>query len=193
MSNDDPLVFFQSYERALLLNDVEKSQWSKFLPANLTPKANKVLAGMSLQDVKDYELCKRTILSYFQLNGEAYLKKFRSAHDRQSSERHLEPNDLALILMPTNNVKLTATWKGPYKVVRRGDNNNYVVDVDGRHALLHINALRKYHQSEEVNEQQTETVNLIISGDTDLQAEAVGERGEPSTRQGERDMPSANS
>jgi len=79
MSNDDPLVFFQSYERALLLNDVEKSQWSKFLPANLTPKANKVLAGLSLQDVKDYELCKRAILSYFQLNGEAYLKKFRSA------------------------------------------------------------------------------------------------------------------
>jgi len=80
MSNDtDLIVFFQSYERALLLNDVPKSEWSKFLPAHLTPKANKVLAGLTLQDVKDYEVCKRAILAYFQLNGEAYLKKFRSA------------------------------------------------------------------------------------------------------------------
>ena len=79
MSNDDPLVFFQSFERALLLNDVAKSPWSRYLPANLTPKANKVLAGLSLDEVKDYEACKRSVLNYFQLNSESYLKRFRSA------------------------------------------------------------------------------------------------------------------
>lgn len=46
MSQDDPIVFFQAFEKSLILNDVDKCEWSKFLPANLTPKANKVLAGL---------------------------------------------------------------------------------------------------------------------------------------------------
>ena len=33
---------------------------------------------------------------------------------------------------------------GPYDVVRKCADNNYLVDINGRHALLHINALRKY-------------------------------------------------
>ena len=37
------------------------------------------VSGLTLQEVKDYEVCKRAILSYFQLNEVAYLKKFRSA------------------------------------------------------------------------------------------------------------------
>jgi len=98
-------------------------------------------------------------------------------YDKQSSERCLESGDLALILMPTDNNKLTATWQGPYRVIRRGDNNNYILDVDGRQAMLHINALRKYHQDDD-NDDQAETVNLIISGDTDLRAEAAGETDE---------------
>ena len=71
-----------------MLNDVDKAEWSKFLPANLTPKANKVSAGLSLQDVKEYDVCKRAILPYFQLNGDAYLKKFRSA--RKSADENFK-------------------------------------------------------------------------------------------------------
>ena len=44
MSDDDPLVFFSAFERALQLNGVDKVDWPKFLASCLTVKANKVLA-----------------------------------------------------------------------------------------------------------------------------------------------------
>jgi len=47
MSNDDPLVFFQSFERALLLNDVAKSQWSRYLLANLTQASHSSLNSLN--------------------------------------------------------------------------------------------------------------------------------------------------
>ena len=104
-------------------------------------------------------------------------------YDKQSSERFLEPGDLALILLPTDNIKLTARWQGPYTVLRRGENNNYVLDVNGRQATLHINALRKYHQGDGDNE-PTETVNVIINCDADLRAEAAGETDEDIKQRG---------
>ena len=42
-------------------------------------KANKVLAGLSLAENKDFEACKRAILNYFRLDAPAYQKKFRQA------------------------------------------------------------------------------------------------------------------
>ena len=75
-----------------------------------------------------------TALKTARENVEDAQRRNKEYYDRQCSERQLEPGDLALILMPTDNVKLTATWQGPYRVVRRCENNNYVLDVDGRHA-----------------------------------------------------------
>ena len=78
-SDEDPLVFFSAFERALQLNGVDKVDWPKFLASCLTVKANKVLAGLSLAENKDFEACKRAILNYFRLDAPAYQKKFRQA------------------------------------------------------------------------------------------------------------------
>ena len=122
-----------------------------------------------------------TALKAARVNEESVQRRNKNYYDRQCSERHLEVGDLALILMPTDSNKLTATWQGPYRVVTVGENNNYVLDVKGRQALLHINTLRKYIQGDDND--RTVTVNMIITGDDDLRAEAAGETSETTSRQ----------
>ena len=79
MTNDDPVAFFSAFKRALLLNGIDKTEWPRFLPSSLTVKANKVLAGLSLEENRDYEACKQAVLTYFRLDAPAYQKKFREA------------------------------------------------------------------------------------------------------------------
>jgi len=79
MTDSDPLTFFQAFERTLLINDIGKAEWLKFLVCCLTVKANKVLSGLSLDDNKDFDKCKQAILSYFRLDAPAYRKRFQEA------------------------------------------------------------------------------------------------------------------
>lgn len=83
--------------------------------------------------------------------------------------------------MPTDNNKLTAVWQGPYRVIGRGDNNNYILDVNGRQAMLHINALRKYHQDDDDDETQATAVSVVIRTDRDAKSEAAGEMAAEAT------------
>jgi len=77
-TEEDILGFFHTYERAMQLNNVDPDDWSKFLPAQLNSKANKVLSGLSLQESLKYDVCKSAILSYYQLSAQTYLKNFRT-------------------------------------------------------------------------------------------------------------------
>ena len=78
LSNDDALSFFHAFERTLEINDVQRAFWIKYLPAQLSPKALKAFTRLSLEDSRDYDVVKRTILSYYKLDAHAYLKSFRT-------------------------------------------------------------------------------------------------------------------
>ena len=77
-SDDDVLTFFHTFERAMNLNKVDRSEWPRFLPAQLNSKANKVLSGLTLEENESYDVCKQAVLEYFQLGPHTYLKAFRS-------------------------------------------------------------------------------------------------------------------
>jgi len=79
------------------------------------------------------------------INLERIQEKNKTNFDRQSTVRNLKPGDDVLILMPTHNTKLLARWIGPHKVIQKRSDNNYVVDINGRNAILHINAQRRYN------------------------------------------------
>jgi len=86
--------------------------------------------------------------------------KMKETYDRRSSQRALEPGELALVLLPTTANKLYAHWRGPYRVVARCENNNYELDLDGRRAKFHVNSLRRY------NERQMDSapaINMIVN------------------------------
>ena len=94
--------------------------------------------------------------------------KMKERYDKTSSSRELKPQDLALVLLPTEGGQLYAKWRGPYTVIRRCQNDNYEINVDGRTTILHMNCLRRYHQrtdggSDNEADDGTQTVGMVIS------------------------------
>jgi len=78
MASEDVLSFFISYERVMMLNDIDKSLWTKYLPAQLTPKGLKTYMGLSLEESRNYDKTKEAILNSFQLTPGSYFKLFRT-------------------------------------------------------------------------------------------------------------------
>ena len=44
--------------------------------------------------------------------------KMKAWYDRNTGKRHFSPGDEVLVLLPTDSSKMTATWKGPLRIVR---------------------------------------------------------------------------
>jgi len=103
--------------------------------------------------------------------GEAQ-EQMKRHFDKKSSVRELEPGELVLVLHPTNAHKLMANWKGPYKVLRRLQNNNYEIQIGRRTAVLHVNSMRKFHTSETEDAEVTD-VNMIITDDAEIDGESL--------------------
>jgi len=78
INNDDALSFFHAFERTLEINEIQRSRWIKYLPAQLSPKALKAFTRLTLEESRDYDVVKRTILSYYKLDAHAYLKSFKT-------------------------------------------------------------------------------------------------------------------
>ena len=54
-----------------------------------------------------------------------------------------------LVLLPTEISKLLARWQGPYQVLQRVGNVDYLVDMHDKRKqkwVLHINMLQKWHK-----------------------------------------------
>lgn len=88
--------------------------------------------------------------------------KMKAYYDKSATVRELKPGDLALVLMPTSSNKLFAVWKGPFKVLKRHDNQNYELQMGHRKAMLHINSLRKFYP--ETNDKNGLNL-MIVNGD----------------------------
>ena len=65
--------------------------------------------------------------------------------DRHAKLRKLQPNDLTLVLLPTNENKLLH-WKGPFEVIEPVGINDYRIKIGGNIKVFHINLLRKYQE-----------------------------------------------
>lgn len=68
--------------------------------------------------------------------------------------RQFSPGDRVLILRPTSTHKLRAQWQGPYRIVERKGEVDYVVDVGERRKrwrTFHVNMLWEWHESKPVS------------------------------------------
>jgi len=59
--NADILTLFKTLEHAMLLNNVDKVDWPRYLPAQMNSKADKVVAGFTLQENRDFDTYKSTV------------------------------------------------------------------------------------------------------------------------------------
>jgi len=76
--DDDVLTFFNTFERILEMYAIDRTLWSRKLVPQLTAKAQNSLCGLSTDECKDCDVVKRSVLSYFRLDENAYLTAFRS-------------------------------------------------------------------------------------------------------------------
>ena len=72
-------------------------------------------------------------------------------YDRTARERSFQLGDQVLILLPTTANKLAAEWQGPYRIIKRVGEVDYVVHMHDRrkkNRLFHVNMLRKWQVHE---------------------------------------------
>ena len=75
--------------------------------------------------------------------------KMKVWYDRKTKSRCFEPGDRVLVLFPVVGNPLQAKYSGPYKVVKKISDTNYLVKTPGRRKetqVCHINMLRAYHE-----------------------------------------------
>ena len=75
--------------------------------------------------------------------------KMKVWYDRKAKSRCFEPGDRVLVLFPVVGNPLQAKYSGPYKVVKKISDTNYLVKTPGRRKetqMCHINMLKAYHE-----------------------------------------------
>ncbi|XP_076069199.1 uncharacterized protein LOC143041247 [Oratosquilla oratoria] len=69
----------------------------------------------------------------------------KAYYDKKTKLRILEEGDQCLLLLPTAHNKLLSQWQGPFEVVKRLNDLNYLVQVGPDQKRFHINMLKKYY------------------------------------------------
>ena len=75
--------------------------------------------------------------------------KMKVWYDRKAKSRYFEPGDRVLVLFPVIGNPLQAKYSGPYKVIKKISDTNYLVKTPGRRKetqVCHINMLKAYHE-----------------------------------------------
>lgn len=71
-------TYLTLFERTLETFEIDKSKWSSILQSQVTGKVIKVFVELPVEQAKDYDFVKESILNLFQLVPEAYRVKFRN-------------------------------------------------------------------------------------------------------------------
>ena len=91
-------------------------------------------------------------------------QKYKFYFDRHTKDRKFQVGDQVLVLLPTAHNKLLLQWKGPFKVLHKKGQLDYIIDMDGHNKIFHANMLKFYHsrfkdETQEVNEVATAVID----------------------------------
>ena len=105
------------------------------------------------QDILSYVLLMRdrmtAMTDHVKVNLKAAGIRQKKWYDHNSRERSFCAGDQVLVLLPSSTSKLTAQWQGPYQVLSRVGDVNYLVympDHKKKKRILHVNMLQGWHQ-----------------------------------------------
>ena len=74
--------------------------------------------------------------------------RYKFYADRKRKNKDLRPGMKVLVLLPTDNNKLSMQLKGPYTIKKKVNRFDYKIDVEGKERFYHANLLRKYIERE---------------------------------------------
>ena len=100
-----------------------------------------------LNYVSDFKLKLSNACELAQKNLRSSQAKMKTRYDQNTTERNFEEGDQVLALLPIPGRPLQARYFGPYTVIKKVSEVNYIVSTPGRRKsqqLCHINMLKKY-------------------------------------------------
>ena len=77
--DDDVEAYLTTFERVMTAHGVPKERWTVKLAPQLTGKAQQAYAAMATREADDYDELKKVILRRYDIRGETYRRRFRSA------------------------------------------------------------------------------------------------------------------
>ena len=96
-----------------------------------------------------------------------YTDKTKTWYDKSARMREFKEGEEVLILLPDGNNKLEVRWKGPFKVKKKMNDVNYMIELDGarkKEEVYHVNLLRKFNkENEKENHKDSQKRCLMIS------------------------------
>ncbi|XP_078247484.1 uncharacterized protein LOC144588434 [Pogona vitticeps] len=84
-------------------------------------------------------------------NLQAQKVKQKTWYDHKARERHFDPGEEVLWLRPCRENKLQLKWAGPYRVISKMSDLNYLIEQEENQArrVVHVNALKPYYRGEQ--------------------------------------------
>ena len=83
---DDVEVYLTTFERMMVVYELDRARWAFKLAPQLMGKAQKAYAAMATEDAGDYDPVKTTILKWYDINEETYRQRFRAAMKTRATE-----------------------------------------------------------------------------------------------------------
>ena len=80
---DDIEAYLVTFERIMAAHEITMNQWPYHLAPQLTGRAQLAFAALSSTEARDYDAIKAAILARYDINEEAYRRRFRSAMKRR--------------------------------------------------------------------------------------------------------------
>ena len=91
------------------------------------------------------------------------MKKF---YDKKSKIRSFSIGDRVLVFLPSNDHPFKAKFSGPYEVVKKCSDFNYLVNTTDRRKkfqVFHVNLLQKYFEREEDKQNSVSVINSYVN------------------------------
>ncbi|XP_078236027.1 uncharacterized protein LOC144584230 [Pogona vitticeps] len=84
-------------------------------------------------------------------NLQAQKVRQKTWYDHKARERHFDPGEEVLWLRPCRENKLQLKWAGPYRVISKMSDLNYLIEQAENQArrVVHVNALKPYYRGEQ--------------------------------------------
>ncbi|XP_041375943.1 uncharacterized protein LOC121388603 [Gigantopelta aegis] len=81
-------------------------------------------------------------------NLEKSARRHNYYYNKKARQRNMKVGEKVLVLLPTDNNKLTMQWKGPYTIKEKLGNVDYRLEVTRKIKTFHANMLKHYVQRE---------------------------------------------